>query len=548
MQYLKSIYFYFLAIKINLSATFKKIYLTTDYYNSSLQSKVPDQFYFFPNPFLLSSITSYKNFSFKMSRINLNTFWDKQPSLVEEKKINSFLWLNIIDRKADVLIIQRIISSWIDNNKKYKRKIWDNSILSRRVISWILNSEIVLKNTNEYFKKSFFNSIIIQTNHLKKSLNSEHNYSNKIEILTAILLSGLVFKEYLSNFHFGIKELESLIEEFFDKEGFPMSRNPNHLLKFSKYLIIVKECTKDAQQYVPDFLDEIIEKNLNCIRNITTPDNKMPLFNGGTEIKLDDFFSYINNLGYKNKLIDSTVGGIKTLKHKKCFVIFDIGNPPQKKFSSAYQSGPLSFEYYFDKKKIITNCGFGYNISEKAMHLSRLTSAQSCLTINDTSVLKFERNKIINKAFGNSIKGSFKVLNSNLKDEEEKLCSTASHNSYVKYFGYQHKRQIKINKNDESLMGFDELSKRENGLNINYNVRFHLYPGINVIQTMGGYSALIQIEKNRSLIFTSINQKISVEKSIFLGRNKILNNLSIVIAGKLNNESKIINWVLKKNI
>lgn len=86
MQYLKSIYFYFLAIKINLSATFKKIYLTTDYYNSSLQSKVPDQFYFFPNPFLLSSITSYKNFSFKMSRINLNTFWDKQPSLVEEKK------------------------------------------------------------------------------------------------------------------------------------------------------------------------------------------------------------------------------------------------------------------------------------------------------------------------------------------------------------------------------------------------------------------------------------------------------------------------------
>ena len=224
-----------------------------------------------------------------------------------------------------------------------------NLITRSTTVKRILNSEIVLKNTNEYFKKSFFNSIIIQTNHLKKSLNSEHNYSNKIEILTAILLSGLVFKEYLSNFHFGIKELESLIEEFFDKEGFPMSRNPNHLLKFSKYLIIVKECTKDAQQYVPDFLDEIIEKNLNCIRNITTPDNKEG--KEFKEIKLDDFFSYINNLGYKNKLIDSTVGGIKTLKHKKCFVIFDIGNPPQKKFSSAYQSGPLSFEYYFIEEK-----------------------------------------------------------------------------------------------------------------------------------------------------------------------------------------------------
>ena len=34
------------------------------------------------------------------------------------------------------------------------------------------------------------------------------------------------------------------------------------------------------------------------------------------------------------------------------------------------------------------------------MLLSRLTSAQSTLSINDTSVLKFERNKIINKSFG----------------------------------------------------------------------------------------------------------------------------------------------------
>ena len=41
--------------------------------------------------------------------------------------------------------------------------------------------------------------------------------------------------------------------------------------------------------------------------------------------------------------------------------------------------------------------GFGKNISSKAELISRLTASQSTLTINDTSVTKFERNKLINK-------------------------------------------------------------------------------------------------------------------------------------------------------
>ena len=34
-------------------------------------------------------------------------------------------------------------------------------------------------------------------------------------------------------------------------------------------------------------------------------------------------------------------------------------------------------------------------------------------------------------------------------------------------------------------------------------LRFHLYPGIRAVKTMGGNSVLIQINKNKSLIFTN---------------------------------------------
>ena len=46
-----------------------------------------------------------------------------------------------------------------------------NSTLSARVISWILNIDIILNNSTFDFKKNFLNCIITQTNHLKKNIN-----------------------------------------------------------------------------------------------------------------------------------------------------------------------------------------------------------------------------------------------------------------------------------------------------------------------------------------------------------------------------------------
>jgi uncharacterized heparinase superfamily protein len=61
-------------------------------------------------------------------------------------------------------------------------------------------------------------------------------------------------------------------------------------------------------------------------------------------------------------------------------------------------------------------------------------------------------------------------------------------------------------------------------------------------------SVLIQMGKNKSLIFSAKNENITLEKSIFLGRNQIVNNFCIAISGTLRiRENKIIYWELKKN-
>ena len=86
------------------------------------------------------------------------------------------MWLNLIDRKNDGKSIQKIINIWITKYSKYKKNIWDSSVLSKRVISWLLNLDIILNNGMFEFRKNFLDSIISQSNHLKKNIKFEKNY------------------------------------------------------------------------------------------------------------------------------------------------------------------------------------------------------------------------------------------------------------------------------------------------------------------------------------------------------------------------------------
>ena len=179
-------------------------------------------------------------------------------------KLNEFLWLNLINRKSDSSIIRKIIINWIKKNK-INLRTWGTTVTSRRTLSWILNAEIILNSTNKDFQDLLFESIIKQINHLKLNYRFEIRTENvtKIEILSAILMSGFSFEEYSDNFEFGLRELKKIKDIFLIKNGFPLTRNPNDLINFLKIFRIIRECMKDAQKYIPEFLNEITDKN-NC--------------------------------------------------------------------------------------------------------------------------------------------------------------------------------------------------------------------------------------------------------------------------------------------
>ena len=59
---------------------------------------------------------------------------------------------------------------------------------------------------------------------------------------------------------------------------------------------------------------------------------------------------------------------------------------------------------------------------------------------------------------------------------------------------------------------------------------------------------IAKFTKNNSLIFSVKSQNIQIEKSLFLGRSRILNNNCIVIYGSTLNQDKTIEWELKETV
>ncbi|RZO48388.1 MAG: hypothetical protein EVA76_03465 [Candidatus Pelagibacterales bacterium] len=549
MKELKSIKLYFFSILKLFFLSFRNFYFKSNFYNKKLITFIPERIFYSPSTHLSSSLTSFHNDFYKITDTAPELLWKVEIKNKQKfENLHSFLWLSKLDRKNSQIITKNIIKSWIENFFNFDPQTWEMETTARRIIAWSSNFDLTLENSEKAYQKKFFLSLIKQSNFISNNLKSLFYAPGKIICCSAIILSGMMFRENESNFKTGIKELEKLTKNYFDENGFPKSRNPEEVFISIKYLILVREWLKEAQKTIPDFLDEIIRKCGSCYAILSSSNKQFPLFNGATEINHKDYDIFLKNLKYKFNNKNHEVADFIKIKNKKIEFFIDCGNPPTSAFSRYYQAGCLSFELTSNKQKIICNSGYGKYLSQKITSMSRSTAAHSTLYINDTSSCVFQKNKIINKVYGNSLIQKHRVIDKNYLDNKNSYSISATHNGYEKRFGYIHKRTILISKEKDKIFGQDELIKTKSYSNkLNYFVRFHIYPDIKIVKTKAGNSILISLSNGEGWLLSSKTNNFKIEKNIFLGnKNRIINNESVHISGNIDKEIILIKWEIEK--
>jgi uncharacterized heparinase superfamily protein len=247
-------------------------------------------------------------------------------------------------------------------------------------------------------------------------------------------------------------------------------------------------------------------------------------------------------LGYTFKNQTNELGGYAILNSKKNSLIVDIGSSVDKKFSSNYQAGALSFEIISNDKKLISNCGYFQDHNHKLNELSKTTAAHSTLVINDQSSCKFEKDSQSKSIISDGLK----IIKKNIVFEKNYWKINASHDGYLKNYGIVHNRKIEFFPEQMKFIGYDRLISKNKIKNLKFDIRFHLEPRSKVMKTKDNKSIFIDLD-GEGWKFNSDDNDINIDNGLYFGKkNSFTDNQNINISGMTNTENQTIKWEITK--
>ena len=531
---------------IKNSYTFSKnkirfLYLRSNIYNRKITPSIINSLNYCPSPNLLDSLIKYDKKKINIENYSLNEIWDnKNLKEKDYKNLNSFFWLFSLDLKSSKKDTQNVILQWIDKNHKYNSKSWEIDIVAKRVIAWTSNSRLTYEDSSTDYKNKFNTVIKKQINHLINEIERSEWVDDKIIGCAAIILTGLAYKnQYLKT---GLNLLKKLVKFSFDSDGFPKSRSIRQLCFYLKYFILIREWFKESQSEIPDFINENIYY-LGQAYAFSWQNNKVDLlFNGNNETNNIDFDHYLKKLGYSFKNQSNELGGYAALSSKKTSLLMDIGSSPDKKFSSNYQAGALSFEIISNGKKLICNSGYFQNQNHQLNKLSKSTAIHSTLILDDRSSCKFNKTK--NES--SKISHGLKILKKNIVFEKNYWKVNASHDGYLKQYGIIHEREIEFYPEQIKFIGCDKVISKNDIKNLRFEIRFHLEPNIKIMKTQDNKSILIDLD-GEGWKFNSDNNNMNIDNGLYFGKkDSFVDNQNIVISGMTNDENQTIKWEITK--
>ncbi|MDA9167676.1 heparinase II/III-family protein [Candidatus Pelagibacter sp.] len=521
----------------------RHFYLNSYLYNKKITPSSIELIKYQPSPSLLDGLIKYDKKKNNIENYSLNEIWDN-PNLKEkdQQNLNSFFWLFSLDLRSSKKDTQHIINQWINTNDRYNSKNWKIDIIGKRIIAWISNSRLTYEDGNIDYKDKFNGTIKKQINHLINEIETSELINDKIIGCAAIILTGLSYPQNNNYLNTGLSLLKKLAKYSLDNDGFPKSRNIRQLSFYLKYFILIREWFKESQNEIPDFINENIYY-LGQAYAFIWQNNKIDfLFNGNHKTNNHNFDLYLKRFGYNFKNQNNKLGGYVVLNSKKNSLIMDVGSSPNKKLSSNYQAGALSFEIISNSKKLISNCGYFQKIDHQLNEISKSSAVHSTLIIDDKSSCNF--NKVKGKK--SKINQELRILKKKVVFEKNYWKINASHDGYLKLHGIIHDREIEFYPEQLKFIGHDKIISNKGIKNLKFDIRFHLEPNIRLMKTQDEKSILIDLD-GEGWKFSSENSKINIEEGLYFGeKNSFTNNQNIFISGMTNEENQTIRWEITK--
>ncbi len=497
----------------------------------------------------------YFNFSGKIVNAHgASPFEVDSPSAEWAAALHGFSWLRHL-RAADTPLsranARALVQEWIAARGRVDSGPgWDAGVASRRMLSWLSQSPLVLDGADRAFYRRFMKSLGWHARFLQRAVAASSDGRDRLTALIALTQLGLCAQ--------GMDRLQRrasrLLAQELTKQILPdgghIGRCPQSIVDLLLDLLPLRQAFVARSVQVPPALINSIDRMMPMLRLYRHADGSLALFNG-MGVTAPDTVATV--LAYDDAraapLSNAPHSGYQRIEAAGSVLIMDAGRPPPPAFSSRAHAGTLAFEFSADGHRIFVNCGAPASGRDGLTLAARSTAAHTVLVVSDTNSSRIgARPSAVN---GLIVAGPSSVP---VTRREDALGASveASHDGYERRFGLIHTRSLSLSRDGGRLTGEDRLSRsgRKAAGAGEFAIRFHLHPLIRVARSgehEGAPLALITPDGD-AWLFQAEGLLVEVEESIFFASpNGARAAQQLVIAGRAG-QTPDVRWSLTRDL
>jgi uncharacterized heparinase superfamily protein len=459
-----------------------------------------------------------------------------------------FGWLRHL-RAADSGITRAnaraLVDEWITLQGSWHATAWRPDILSRRILSWLCQSPLLLNDADVRFYRRFIRSLGRQVRTLRRTAHNARDGVPKLQTLIALTYASLCIAGQSRNLKTSARRLVDELERQILPDGGHISRNPDALIELLLDLLPLRQAFSSRNVAPPPALLNAIDRMMPMLRFFRHGDGNFAHFNGMGATPPDllaTVLAYDDARGAP--LSAAPHSGYQRIEAAGTVLLMDTGRPPPIALSQEAHAGCLSFELSSKVQRIVINCGIPATSRETWRQVARATSAHSTVTFNDTASCRFlESGTFKQLMFGAPIIGGLKDVRVTRDDRPDSVLLQASHDGYADRFHVIHHRTLMLMSDGRRLDGEDSFEfarkSRDRGRD-EFAVRFHLHPSVKANRLTDGHGVMLLMPDREAWTFNAFEEEVELEESVYLaGADGPRRTVQIVIHGRARNSPSV---------
>lgn len=464
-------------------------------------------------------------------------------------ELHGFRWLRHLragDEDETRYLAQNLVASWMTRHaKRLKGPAWELDIASKRLISWLSHSPVILADADHEFYKRFMANIALHVRYLRRLAPSHRNPTWRLQAHIAIAMASLCLPSSNAALKSASNALDEELEKQIFADGGHISRNPQIVLNILADLLPLRQTYINLGSALPLSLLPTIDRMFVALRFFRHSSGEIALFNGATHASANFLMQILQNdeTGVQTP-VNLPQSGFSRLEAGKSIVLMDNGYSPRGTVSRKAHAGCLSFEFSNGANRLIVNSGSPRFQISRFGEFARLTAAHSTLVIENTSSSRVSESDFLGSIF---VHGPQEILLEDLSSEEH-MGIRAAHDGYLKAFGVIHQRQIRLDRDGKSLSGLDILeapagASKKSPAGLDADIRFHIHPSVQLEQLSDGSILLNTHDGDRWIFNATVKPKI--EQDIFFADVLGTRRSEQICVSFNSSEHHRIAWILK---